>query len=302
MQVTSFRNRLEAVCLSKYQTKDFIMQQKAYILFWLQLVMIPVMLVFLATNIYRNNLDELLGIILIDLALIIFMTIGLFLLARGHYELAVRMLILCVAGITIIGSFLRYAVVVRTGFNYFVAEMFGVMIFTALFGTRLQLGIVAGLMFGTNLLVHLLARPNVGPNLTLYLESNLLNTGIMLIIVFWLSYLNGLITDKSLAVTQRELSKNLELNRDLELKVSERTRELEKTIAERQELISELTLSLAKVKTLSGLLPICANCKKIRDDQGYWNQIETYISSHSDAEFSHSLCPECLRKLYPDFS
>jgi hypothetical protein len=55
------------------------------------------------------------------------------------------------------------------------------------------------------------------------------------------------------------------------------------------------------VKTLSGLLPICAACKKVRDDQGYWQQIENYISAHSEADFTHSICPECARRLYPDF-
>jgi hypothetical protein len=57
--------------------------------------------------------------------------------------------------------------------------------------------------------------------------------------------------------------------------------------------------ALDKVKVLSGLLPICASCNKIRDDKGYWNQIESYIKEHSEAEFSHSICPECAKKLYP---
>jgi PAS domain S-box-containing protein len=70
---------------------------------------------------------------------------------------------------------------------------------------------------------------------------------------------------------------------------------------ERDRLILDLQSSLAKVKTLSGLLPICASCKKIRDDKGYWNQIEGYIHKHSDATFSHGICPECTEKLYPDF-
>ena len=70
---------------------------------------------------------------------------------------------------------------------------------------------------------------------------------------------------------------------------------------ERDELIKNLQRSLAKVKTLSGLLPICASCKKIRDDKGYWNQIEAYIHEHSDATFSHGICPECAKKLYPEF-
>jgi PAS domain S-box-containing protein len=69
---------------------------------------------------------------------------------------------------------------------------------------------------------------------------------------------------------------------------------------EREQLITKLEDALTKVKTLSGLLPICSSCKKIRDDKGYWNQIETYISRHSKAAFSHSICPECIKKLYPN--
>ena len=69
---------------------------------------------------------------------------------------------------------------------------------------------------------------------------------------------------------------------------------------DRDKLIAELQEAVAKVRTLSGMLPICASCKKIRDDKGYWNQIESYLREHSEAEFSHSICPECAKKLYPD--
>jgi PAS domain S-box-containing protein len=65
--------------------------------------------------------------------------------------------------------------------------------------------------------------------------------------------------------------------------------------------ITELQDALADIQTLSGLLPICAHCKKIRDDKGYWNQIEEYISRFSDASFSHSLCPDCASKHYKNF-
>lgn len=64
--------------------------------------------------------------------------------------------------------------------------------------------------------------------------------------------------------------------------------------------ITDRKIMEAKVKTLSGFLPICASCKKIRDDKGYWNQIEIYIKEHSEADFSHSICPGCAKKLYPD--
>jgi PAS domain S-box-containing protein len=72
--------------------------------------------------------------------------------------------------------------------------------------------------------------------------------------------------------------------------------------AERERLIQELQTALAKVKLLSGLLPICANCKNIRDNQGYWEQVEAYIASHSEATFTHGLCPDCIHKLYPELA
>ncbi len=70
---------------------------------------------------------------------------------------------------------------------------------------------------------------------------------------------------------------------------------------ERERLIVELKDALSKIRTLSGLLPICASCKKIRNDKGYWEQIEIYISQHSEAEFSHGICPDCAEILFPDF-
>jgi PAS domain S-box-containing protein len=71
--------------------------------------------------------------------------------------------------------------------------------------------------------------------------------------------------------------------------------------AQKAELIEELQRALDKVKLLSGFLPICASCKKIRDDRGYWNQIESYITEHSNAVFSHGICPDCKKRLYPEF-
>ena len=70
---------------------------------------------------------------------------------------------------------------------------------------------------------------------------------------------------------------------------------------DRDALIADLRQALHEVKTLSGLLPICSSCKKIRDDQGYWKNLEMYISEHSGAEFSHSICPDCAQKLYPQY-
>jgi len=78
--------------------------------------------------------------------------------------------------------------------------------------------------------------------------------------------------------------------------------ERHRTLEEQIRLISQLQRALAKVKQLSGLLPMCASCKKIRDDKGYWNQLEAYISEHSEADFSHGICPECVEKLYPEYA
>jgi PAS domain S-box-containing protein len=70
---------------------------------------------------------------------------------------------------------------------------------------------------------------------------------------------------------------------------------------ERERLITDLQDALTRIKTLRGLLPICAGCKKIRDDHGYWKQLEVYLKAHTEAEFSHSLCPECAGRLYPEY-
>ncbi len=82
---------------------------------------------------------------------------------------------------------------------------------------------------------------------------------------------------------------------------SQEISERKKAEKEKEKLIGDLQQALAKVKTLSGLIPICSSCKRIRDDRGYWNQIEAYIREHSEADFSHGFCPECMKRLYPDF-
>jgi hypothetical protein len=70
---------------------------------------------------------------------------------------------------------------------------------------------------------------------------------------------------------------------------------------ERERLLNQLQEAMANIKTLRGLLPICSHCKKIRDDTGYWHNVEAYIREHTEAEFSHGICPTCLNKHYPDF-
>ncbi len=89
--------------------------------------------------------------------------------------------------------------------------------------------------------------------------------------------------EHELSLAQQEVERRKKVERELE------------------QVIGSLQKALAEVKTLQGLLPICAFCKKVRDDQGYWNQIETYITERSDASFSHGVCPDCAKKHYPGY-
>ena len=85
-------------------------------------------------------------------------------------------------------------------------------------------------------------------------------------------------------------------NNQLQTEMAERKR-TEQVLREKN---AQLEAALAKVKLLSGLLPICSACKKIRDDKGYWSQVDNYVQEHSEATFTHSLCPDCLKTLYPE--
>ena len=99
----------------------------------------------------------------------------------------------------------------------------------------------------------------------------------------------------------KESESNLRhLNAELESRVKKRTNQLEATNEQLQNEKEKLQKALDDVKKLSGLLPICSHCKKIRDDNGYWNQLEDYIDKHSEAVFSHGICEDCLEKYYPE--
>lgn len=87
------------------------------------------------------------------------------------------------------------------------------------------------------------------------------------------------------------------LNEELTFEIDERKR----AHKERERLIAELQDAAASIKVLQGILPICSHCKKIRDDAGHWHVVEVYVSEHSNADFSHGICPECLNRMYPEF-
>ena len=96
-----------------------------------------------------------------------------------------------------------------------------------------------------------------------------------------------------LSTTKRQAEK---LNDELTFEINERNLAQK----ERERLITELQDALANIKVLRGLLPICSHCKKIRDEEGDWQMVEAYVREHSNADFSHGICPECLNRLYPE--
>jgi len=115
------------------------------------------------------------------------------------------------------------------------------------------------------------------------------------ILLTWFAFFGGFIAN--LRRHLREQNKKIQkAHEEIKIEIKER----KYAQIEKDRLIVELKDALREVKTLNSLLPICASCKKIRDDSGYWNQIESYISDHSEAEFSHSICPKCAKKLYPE--
>ncbi|MCP3874018.1 MAG: DUF3365 domain-containing protein [Desulfobacteraceae bacterium] len=131
--------------------------------------------------------------------------------------------------------------------------------------------------------------------------------------VLWLIGFAGLTTAvRSLRfrIQERDIaeSKLQKAHDELDQKVKDRTAQLSATnkklndeIVERKRFYKELQESFEKIKVLQGFIPICSHCKKIRDDQGYWNSIESYLHEHSEVELSHSICQKCAQKHYPDY-
>jgi hypothetical protein len=122
---------------------------------------------------------------------------------------------------------------------------------------------------------------------------------------FLYAYLNWKSKTTGIKIENRPVLAILKQVAEIEMELSLAQEEIERrkqAEAERDKVIEELKKAISEVKTLRGFLPICCICKNIRDDQGYWNQIESYIRDHSEAEFTHGLCPECAQKHYPGFA
>jgi len=121
---------------------------------------------------------------------------------------------------------------------------------------------------------------------------------------FLFGYLHWQSNKKGIEIENRPVLAILKQVAEIEAELSLAQQEIKRRKAaeqERDHIIQQLQKALSEVKTLRGFLPVCSNCKNIRDDKGYWRRIEAYIQEHSYAEISHSICPQCAKKLYPDF-
>jgi PAS domain S-box-containing protein len=423
---------------SVYEKKSYIIQKKAYILLWIQLILIPVIVTTLFINLFRNQNGELTGIMFIDIVFILSMILGIIFLRAGRYPIAVYINIIVIIFLTISGHYAKLHIQAETGFNSFSIYIYPAIIFTALFARRIILFLVSLVFVIMTIWLYLSLMHVVADPVCIYLLSSAMNTVIAIISVGCLSFLSSLITDQSLLSTESELERNKEFSKTLESrvvelkqtqqelyevsdhleeKVTERTAELlqsqekyrnvverandgilivkddvilyanpsatkmvgyamaelignpfytfihpdekervtenyqrrlagkdvetiyetslshkkgetidvefnigfipyedgralliivrnntfrKKMEKERERIIKELKEAMSNIKTLSGMLPICASCKKIRKDDGYWQQIESYVKDHSEADFSHGICPDCARALYPD--
>ena len=143
-----------------------------------------------------------------------------------------------------------------------------------------------GLLLGLEWLLH---RPGFRPGYELFLFA------LFGLLVGWFALFGSLVSR-----LRRRLRKELVLIEEAHRALRRESEARQAAQAESERLVAELQQSLAEVRRLDGLLPICASCKKVRDDQGYWNQIEAYISSRTEAQFSHGVCPDCAKQLYPD--
>lgn len=278
--MSSFLKRVENDLLKSYTDSDFVTRQKTRLLVWFHISMIPVIISLIIINMLRNSPKELNGIITLDYLFLASLITGIYLIKKGKGVFTANLDILFTMLLTTAGCLMKFNTHISTGFNSFYLLTLCSLVFTAMFGSRRILISTAIFYISFIMVLHFVALNLIQPAVGFNLLSSTMNMFISLCIIVCLTYMNSTITKTALHQTQNELNKNIELNALLQANMEKRTEEL---------------------KVLKGLLPICAACKKIRDDNGYWNQIESYIQKHSQAEFSHGICPECAKRLYPDF-
>jgi hypothetical protein len=160
------------------------------------------------------------------------------------------------------------------------------LVMVLLFDLAIPLGVAMGVLYIAVVLLSLWS-PHKSFTVLVALVSSVFTVGAF----FWkppVAEMWKVIFDRALALFAIWVTASLGLQRKM---IEERR---ERALREREK-------TLEDVRILHGLLPICASCKSIRDDKGYWTQIEGYIKAHSEADFSHGICPECAKKLYPEF-
>jgi len=234
------------------------------------------------------------------LCILILGAIGSFLLTRRHLRAATVLLLIVLLGV------LDFLVYNADGIHDIAVITYPVLIVVSglLLGRRSSVAYILLIVLSAFVLV--LGEVN-GFIVNRFSEfTSLADMIYLLIILFSMVALSRLISNSIARNVDRVRSAQIALdknnselqrvNGDLSREIAERVR----VEVEREKLIAQLQETLNKVKTLRGLLPICASCKKIRDDQGYWHQVEVYIRDHSEADFSHSICPVCVKKLYPE--
>lgn len=187
----------------------------------------------------------------------------------------------------------------------FVGLCMAYLVYICLVDSLLRMRLNQVLMAGTLILLLSLTagalwRGSRNAKFFLYAWGFMLTACVILIVVGWYALPTGIVLGTpviSILFTVSMLLWSLELIGRVRVRDREQRRLLEAQVQERTK---ELQKALNEVKTLSGLLPICSSCKKIRDDKGYWNSVEYYIGLHTDADFTHGICPECTSTLYPE--
>lgn len=275
---------LRKIFLSHYEGSNFVVQQRASVLLWIQLLLLPIIFIFIIINLLRLKQGPMVAMITIDMVFALSMVTGIWLIKTGRYSISVLLNTICVTTLTVIGHLIRLPSQITTGSNSFSYLIFGVIVFVGMFGTRRTLVAVFALFTALTTGIFLYLMDHSSNELFFINTANTMNLYITMIVVFALSWLSNKITDTAMSITEAKIEKNKQLNKQLERKIEKKS--------------DALRVSVEQNILLKGLLPICASCKKVRDDQGYWNQIEEYVSARSEADFSHSICPDCYKVLY----